>query len=451
MNMKKSFTEEYNSKLTSADEAVKIINSGDQLFYGEFTMFPEALDEALAKRTEEVWDVHVRGICYTKVPKIVLADPAQEHFVLEDWHCGVVSRKLAEKHLSAYLPITYHQGPRIVKKYERVNAALIMVSPMDENGYFNTGPTNSTTSAYVDKAMKVIVEVNNKVPICLGGNGESLHISQVDYVVEGNNPPLLQLPASVPSECDYTIADYIMEEIHDGACIQLGIGGLPNVIGAKIAASDLRDIGFHSEMLVDSCVDMSEAGIMTGARKSIDKNKMVYTFAMGTDRLYEFLHNNPKCASYPVNYVNDPRMIALNNNVIAINNAVEIDLFSQVCSETAGIKQISGTGGQLDFILGAFNSHGGKGMICLGSTYKDKDGVVHSRIKPTLTPGAVVTVPRSIVQYIVTEYGIVQMKAKSIWDRADALIHIAHPDFRDDLVKAANEMNIWTRSNRIVE
>jgi acyl-CoA hydrolase len=326
---------------------------------------------------------------------------------------------------------------------------MVMVSSMDENGYFNLGPTNSVTPAHLEKAERVVVEVNKKVPICLGGNGESLHISRVDYIVEGNNTPLLQLPPITPNPTDYQIADYVMKEIHDGACIQLGIGGLPNVIGERLANSDLKDIGFHSEMLVDSCVDMSEAGIMTGARKNIDKNKMVYTFAMGTDRLYDFMNNNPKCASYPVNYVNDPRVVSLNNNFIAVNSAVEVDLFSQVASETAGIRQISGTGGQLDFILGAFNSHGGKGLICLSSTYTDKAGQVHSRINPTLTPGSVVTVPRSIVQYIVTEYGIIQMKGKSIWDRAEALISIAHPDFRDELVQAANDMNIWTNSNRI--
>ena len=448
--MRESFAEEYQRKLTSADAAVKkTVISGNQLFYGEFAMFPEALDEALAKRVNELWGIHVRGISFTKVPKIVLADLNQEHFILEDWHCGVVSRKLEEKHLACYLPITYHQGPRIVKKYERVNVAMVMVSSMDENGYFNLGPTNSVTPAHLEKAERVIVEVNNKVPICLGGNGESLHISRVDYIVEGNNPPLLQLPPITPNPTDYQIADYVMEEIHDGACIQLGIGGLPNVIGERLANSNLRDIGFHSEMLVDSCVDMSEAGIMTGARKNIDKDKMVYTFAMGTDRLYDFMNNNPKCASYPVNYVNDPRIVSLNNNFIAVNSAVEVDLFSQVASETAGIRQISGTGGQLDFILGAFNSHGGKGLICLSSTYTDKAGQVHSRINPTLTPGSVVTVPRSIVQYIVTEYGIIQMKGKSIWDRAEALISIAHPDFRDELVQAANDMNIWTNSNKI--
>lgn len=176
---------------------------------------------------------------------------------------------------------------------------------------------------------------------------------------------------------------------------------------------------------------------------------MVYTFAMGTDKLYRFLDDNVVCASYPVNYVNDPRIVALNDKVIAINSAIEIDLLSQVCSETSGIRQISGTGGQFDFIFGAFNSHGGKGFICLPSTYTDEKGQVHSRIRARLTPDSVVTVPRSIVQYVVTEYGIVQLKGKSTWERAEALISIAHPDFRDELIAKAEQMRIWRPSNRI--
>jgi acyl-CoA hydrolase len=195
-------------------------------------------------------------------------------------------------------------------------------------------------------------------------------------------------------------------------------------------------------------VDLYNEGKVTGNQKTIDRFKMAYTFAIGTKKLYDFIHNNPACASYPVNYTNDPRIIAMNNNVIAINNAVEVDLFSQVCSESAGTAQISGTGGQFDFIFGAFTSKGGKGIIGISSTFTDKKGNVHSRIVPTLRPGAIVTVPRSIVQYVATENGIVQLKGKSTWERAEALISIAHPKFQDDLVKKAEEMKIWLNRNR---
>jgi acyl-CoA hydrolase len=238
-----------------------------------------------------------------------------------------------------------------------------------------------------------------------------------------------------------------MNEIEDGACLQLGIGGLPNVIGSMLAESDLKDLGIHTEMLVDSMVDLYNEGKVTGNCKTIDRFKMVYTFAMGTNKLYEFLHNNPACASYPVNYTNDPRIIAVNSKVVAINNAIEVDLFGQVCSESVGTAHISGTGGQFDFIFGAFNSRGGKGIIGISSTFSDKNGKLHSRIVPTLRPGSIVTVPRSIVQYVATEFGIVQLKGKSTWERTEALISIAHPMFRDELISQARDMKIWLDRN----
>jgi len=440
---------QYQQKLITPDQAAKLVKSGDRVWYSEFAMFPEALDEALAKRVDELHNVRIRSVSYTRVPKVVQVDPTREHFILEDWHMSRIGRMLHDQDLCSYIPITYHQGPRIVKKYEDVDVAFVQVSPPDARGFFNLGPSNSVTGAYLSKAKTIVVEVNDKVPHCLGGNGESIHINQVDYVVEGPNNPLFQLPEVQPTETDYKIAEFIMEEIEDGCTLQLGIGGLPNVIGKKIADSDLIDLGIHTEMLVDSCVDMYNAGRITGARKNIDTYKMTYTFAMGTDKLYKFLDHNPICASYGVNYTNDPRIIALNDKVIAINSAVEVDLFTQVCSESAGTRHISGTGGQLDFIFGAFASRQGKGFIALSSTYTDKEGNIHSRIKPTLTPGAIVTVPRSIVQYIVTEYGIAQMKGKSTWERAEAMVNLAHPMFRDELIKQAKEMKIWTRTNRI--
>jgi acyl-CoA hydrolase len=201
-------------------------------------------------------------------------------------------------------------------------------------------------------------------------------------------------------------------------------------------------------MLVDSCVDLYNAGRVTGKKKNIDQFKMSYTFAMGTKKLYDFLDRNPTCASYPVNYINDPRVISFNSKVVAINNAIEVDLFGQVCSESVGTEQKTGTGGQLDFIFGAFQSKGGKGIISLSSTHKDKEGKLHTRIVPSVTPGSIVTVPRSIVQYVATEYGVVQLKGKSTWERAESLISIAHPDFRDELIRQADKMKIWIKGNR---
>lgn len=442
---------QYQQKLVSAEEAVKLVKSGDNVMYGEFAMFPELLDEELSKRVNELTDVKIMGVSYTRVPKVIMADPAREHFILKDLHFTKVSRHLHDMNLCNYIPNTYHQGPRIIKKYMHLNVAFLTVGPMDSRGFFNLGLSNSVTPAALSKTDKVVVEVNTNIPTCLGGNQESIHLSNVDYVVEGRNLPLVELPAIQPTSTDQKIAELLLNEIEDGSCLQLGIGGLPNAVGALIAESDLKDLGVHSEMMMDAFVDLYENGRITGACKNIDKFKMAYSFALGTRRLYDFLDNNPVCASYPVNYINDPRIVALNDKFMAINNALEVDLLSQVSSETMGFRQISGTGGQLDFIFGAFQSHGGKGFICLHSTYEDSEGNLQSRINPTLPLGAVVTVPRSIVQYIVTEYGIAQMKGKSTYERAEELIGIAHPQFRDELIKAADQMKIWLRTNRIAD
>lgn len=420
-----------------------MIKSGDEIFFTEFVLNPELLDEALAERVEELTNVRIDAVCLAKVPKFVEADLYRKHFIYDDWHFSSVDRRLYRQGLCSYIPFTYHQGPRVIRKYKDYDYVFVNARAMDDNGNFNFGMINSITSAVITKAKTVVVEVNENIPHCLGGNQESVHVSRVDYIVEGGNQPLVEIPNAVPTETDVKIAGHIMKEIENGACLQLGIGGLPNVIGAMIVDSDLHDLGIHTEMMVDSMVDLYNSGKITGDRKTIDRFKMVYTFGMGTKKLYDFLHNNSACASYPVNYTNDPRVIAKNSKVVAINNAIEIDLFSQVCSESAGMEQISGTGGQFDFIFGAFNSPGGKGIIGLSSTYTDKNGNLHSRILPTLRPGSIVTVPRSCVQYIATEFGIVQLKGKSTWERAKALIGIAHPMFRDDLTRQAREMKIW--------
>lgn len=442
------FLTEYKSKLATAEEAVKVVKSGDHVFYGEFVLFPRILDAALAERIQEVQNVEIRSTCYSQLSKIIERDPSGKHAIINDYHFSGISRKLHDNNQCNYIPITYHQVPRIVRKYLNPDVAFITTAKMDDNGYFNFGMSNSITGAYLSKAKSVVVEVNENVPYCLGGNFESIHISNVDKIVESENPPIAEVPAAKPGAVDRDIANIIMKEIEDGATLQLGIGGLPNLIGQLIAGSDLKNLGVHTEMMVDSCVDLYESGKVNGRKKNIDHFKMSYTFAMGTKKLYDFLHLNPTCASFPVNYINDPRMICLNPRVTAINNAVEVDLFSQICSESSGYRQISGTGGQFDFIFGAFNSTGGKGIIALTSTYKEKDGSLKSRITPTLQPGSIVTVPRSISHYIVTEYGIAMMKGKSTWQRAEALINIAHPDFRDFLIKEALKMKIWTRSNK---
>lgn len=321
---------------------------------------------------------------------------------------------------------------------------------MDAHGYFNFGPNASHLAAVCRKADVIIVEVNENMPRCLGGFEEAVHISKVAHIVEGKNPPIAEMGGGgAPTDVDIAVAKLIVEEIPDGACLQLGIGGMPNTVGKMIAESDLKDLGVNTEMYVDAFVDLSLAGKITGARKNLDKGKQTYAFAAGSKKLYDFLNDNPECMSAPVSYTNAISTVSQLDNFISINSAVDIDLFGQISSESSGTKHISGAGGQLDFVMGAHLSKGGKSFICVSSTVKMKDGTLKSRIIPTLNNGSIVTDTRANTHYVVTEYGKVNLKGKSTWERTEALISIAHPQFRDELIKEAEKMHIWRRSNKI--
>jgi butyryl-CoA:acetate CoA-transferase len=444
-----SYMSEFKRKIVSADEAVKVVKSGDWVNYGEFVMCSSYLDEALARRKDELEGVKVRTTTCPFQPQIALCDPERKHFIYNDWHFSGASRKLHDKNLCNYIPLNYHDAPSYYDRgYAPVDVAMIKVTPPDEHGYVNLGTSNSMTPSICNAAKIIIAEVNETIPRCLGGLRESLHVSEIDYFVLGDNRPLIELPDVKISDVDKKIAENVMKLIEDGSCLQLGIGAMPNAVGAMIAQSDLKDLGVHTEMLVDSYVDMYESGRITGKCKQIDKGKMVYTFAMGTNKLYNFLDNNPVAASFPVDYTNDPVVISQNDKMVCINNAIEVDLYGQVASESSGTRQISGTGGQLDFILAAYMSRGGKGLICLSSTYTDSNGQIRSRIRPTLSPGTIVTVPRNVNSYVVTEYGVAMLRGKSTWERAEALINIAHPDLRDELIEEATANKIWVKSNK---
>ena len=330
-----------------------------------------------------------------------------------------------------------------------IDVAMFQVSEMDRNGYFHFGPISSHMQAMLERTKCVIVEVNKNMPICFSNTPsgiEAVHIDKVDMIVEGENPPIKEMPSSIPTPIDETVAKFIVEEIPNGACLQLGIGGMPNAVGSLIAKSGLKDLGVHTEMYVDAFVDMALAGKITGAKKNIDKGKQIYTFGAGTKKLYDYIKNNKECLSASVDYTNDVRVIASIDNFISINNAVEVDLFGQVSAESAGLKHISGSGGQLDFVMGAYLSKGGKSFICLSSTVTSKDGQLKSRIVPSFDNGTIITDTRAATHYVVTEYGKVNLKGLSTWQRAEALISIANPDFRDDLIKEAEKANIWRKS-----
>lgn len=442
------YLEEYKQKFVSAHDAVKIIKSGDWIDYGWSTGTPVVLDEALAARSEGLSDIVVRGGILLKKPEIFKVKNVKEHFTWNSWHMSAIERKAIEDGYSYYSPMRYSELPKYYRESIHQNdVAMFQVAPMDEDGYFNFGPNASHMVAVCEKSKIVIVEVNKNMPNCIGFDN-AIHISDVNSIVEGNNPAIGELATSPITPVDEAVARLIVEEIPNGACLQLGIGGMTNAIGMLIADSDLKDLGVHTEMYVDAFVDISNAGKINGSRKNIDRSRQTYAFGTGTKKLYDFIDNNPECMSAPISYTNDIRTIAALDNLISINNCVELDLFGQVNSETVGTRHISGAGGQLDFVLGAYLSKGGKSFICCSSTYKAKDGEIKSRIGPTLSTGAIVTDTRTNVQYIVTEYGKINLKGLSTWERSEKIISIAHPDFREELIRQAEKMKIWRRSNK---
>lgn len=444
------FSQEYQSKLVTADEAVKVVQSGDWVDYGWCTGTPDVLDQALARRTDELRDVKVRGGILLKPLAIFEREDAGEHFCWNSWHMGGLERKLIARGCAYYSPIRYSELPRYYREsIHPDDVAMLVVAPMDKHGYFNFGPNASHLMAVCETAKHIIVEVNENMPRCLGGKEEGIHISQVDAIVEGNNPAIGELGGGGDAtDVDKAVAKLIVDEIPNGACLQLGIGGMPNAVGSLIAESDLKDLGVHTEMYVDAFVDIARAGKINGSKKNIDRFRQTYAFGAGTKKMYDYLDENPELMSAPVDYTNDVRTIAQLDNFISINNAVDFDLFGQINAESAGTKHISGAGGQLDFVLGAYLSKGGKSIVCCSSTFTRKDGTVESRIQPTLAQGSIITDTRANTHYLVTEYGKVCLKGLSAWERTEKIISIAHPDFRDWLIEEADKMHIWRRSNK---
>ena len=447
-----TYQQKYRSKLITADEAAKLVKSGDWVNFCWVATTPKAIDKALAKRLPELKNVKFRGGILMHEPEIFKIDNPEQHFTWNSWHFSPIERRAAKRGFVFYTGFRYSELPRYYyDSRDTLNIAYIMVGPMDANGYFNFGPSTSHMRAVVETAEKVVLEVNTSMPHCLGTIDAYVHIDEVDYIIESDNEPLDTLPPpEEASEVDKKIADLIMPELYNGCCLQLGIGRAPNEIGGLIAESDLRDLGIHSEMYVDAYVNMSIAGKISGRRKNLDRGVQTYAFAAGTKKLYDYLDGNPKCMAASVSYVNDIRTIAAQDNFISINNAIDVDLYGQINAESSGFTHISGAGGQLDFVLGAYLSKGGKSFMCISSTFMDKkEGVVKSRIRPTLAAGSVVTDTRANAMYIVTEYGLVNLKGLTTWQRAEALINIAHPDFRDELIAEAEKMHIWRKTNKI--
>lgn len=439
----------YRQKLTTPEEAVKIVKDGDWIDYGMTTSQPVVLDEALAARKDELKDIKVRETMSIYPRHVVEDDPNRETFTVMNWHMSGYDRKMAAQGRMNFIPMCFRNQPLIYRDLIDVDVAMITVAPMDKDGYFNFGLCAAQTESIVKKAKKVIVEINENMPRCLGGRGEAIHVTDVDFIVEGRNQKLPTIPFVTGDEIDTKIAEYIVSAVPDGATLQLGIGGLPNSVGAMIAQSDLKDLGVHTEMLVDAFYLMAKEGRLTNKAKNLLPDKGVFSFCFGSQELYDWIDNNSGMAIYPIDFVNDPAVIGQIDKFISINSCIEVDLFGQVSAESSGVTQISGSGGQLDFTDGAFRSNGGKSIIAMHSTHTNKKtGKVTSNIRPTLMEGTTVTDPRSQTNYIATEYGMVNLMGLSTWERAEALISLAHPDFRDELIKAAEDMKIWRKSNK---
>ncbi len=421
------YREMYAQKLVSPEEAVKVIGSGDDIWFPVGGGEPQLLPKALLERRMELYGVNINQILPIK--PTYFKQEYSENIRHNSWFCSGASRAAVNEGWGEFIPNYFHEIPKLLTLYRKANVAMATVSPMDRHGYFSLSIGVDYIKAAIAKADKVILEVNPNAPRTLG-NG-FVHISQVTHVVECNDSlPALTIPPI--TEVEQAIGGYVAELIEDGSTLQIGFGGIPNAVTKALVRKN--GLGIYTEMVTDGMVDLLECGAVTNHNKTFHPGKIIGTFALGTKRLYDFLDDNPLVEMHPVSYTNDPYNIAKNDKMIAINASIEVDLTGQACSESIGNKQWSGTGGQADFFRGANISAGGKGFVTLAATAK---GGKVSRIVPRLTPGAVVTTSRNDTDYVVTEFGVAKLRGKTVRERAAALIAIAHPDFRAELTEAA--------------
>ncbi len=426
----------YAQKLISAEALAKQVQSGWVLGMDTAPSQAPAIMDAIAAR------VKADGLTDIRVQTLLDAYP-YEFYTDPDlfgkmtgysWFSSGYARKAINAGYADLYPSYYRDIPRHIRAMQEYDAFCVEVSPMDSHGYFSLALNGSYADAMIDKAKRIYVEVNAHQPRALCAT--QIHVSQVDAIVEYDHE-LPVLPPVVIDETSQIIGNLIAEQIPDGACIQLGIGAIPDATG--MALKTKKDLGIHTEMFTDSMVELLECGAVNNSKKQIHRNKTVTTFAYGSKRIYDFVDDNPAMEILPVEYVNDPNVICQNDNMISINAAIEVDFFGQVCAESVGTKHMSGSGGQIDFVRGACQSKGGKSFIAFTSTAK---GGTISKIKPILTPGAVCTTSKNDVDYIVTEFGIAHLRGHSLGERTRQLIAIAHPDFRDELTFEAKKRGI---------
>ena len=431
-----SVLEEYNRRLTSLEEAISKVKSNQTVCVAMAGAEPPGLLEELGRQGHRLENV-TTWTCLPMRPYEAFLNPELDgHIFNENWFYSPADRKVHPEGRVSYVPNNLHSAgmDKLYANNGYVDVFIGTATMPDENGYMSLSLGNVYEKDMVEAARLVILEINENLPWT---NGDTrVHISDVHYVVE-NHVPLPQLPGEEPTEIERMIGEHVANLIEDGATLQLGIGGIPNAISSFLV--NHRDLGIHTEMFVDGMVDLYKAGVITNHRKTLHQGKMIAAFALGTQKLYDFINHNPDVEIMRGKYVNDPYIVGKNYKMTSINTAIQVDILGQVCSQSLGTRQISGTGGQADTHRGAQLSDGGRGIIALRSTAKN--GTV-STIVPTLAPGAGVTVPSQDVDTIVTEYGIAELRGLSVKKRMEALIKIAHPDFRDWIREEAHRLGI---------
>ncbi len=419
----------YKNKIVTADKALETVQSHNRVLIHATGSEPPVLMKALAKRGPQVENVEVVTMYTLDNDNGYLQRDMEKHFHVNGLFLSPPTRLAVAEKRGDFTPVLYSAIPRLfTDNILPLDVFLMQVTPPDAEGYCSFGLSTDFARAGVTSAKTVIAQMNSNLPHTLG---DRVHLDEIDFIVEQDSP-VFQLPAPVIGPIERQIAAHVAELIPDGATLQLGIGAIPDSVLTLLTSK--KDLGIHSEMFSDGVVTLTEAGVITNARKTLHRGKYIATFLMGTQKLYDFVHNNPAVEMLPVNYVNDPYIIGQNDNMVSINSALHIDLTGQVNAESIGTKMYSGIGGQLDFVLGVNRSKGGKAIFALASTAA---GGKVSRISSQLTPGSPVTTPRGLVQYVVTEYGVADLRGKSLRQRALALINIAHPDFKDQLLHEA--------------
>ncbi|MBN1223209.1 MAG: acetyl-CoA hydrolase/transferase family protein [Candidatus Aminicenantes bacterium] len=429
-----SWVDDYKSKLVTAEEAVSLIKNNNRVYISGNAATPFVLMKALSERKDELENVELVHVLL--IGEDPLSKPEMEgHFRHNSLFVGPADRKAINEGRADYVPIFLHQIPALFYSNQMpLDVAMLHLSPPDEHGFMSYGVEVLASKAAAETAKTVIAQVNEKMPRILGDS--FIHVSRVHKVVEISES-LPQLEKKPFSEVEQKIGGFIAALIEDGSTLQLGIGGIPDAVLAALKGR--RDLGVHTEMVSDGVMEAIESGILTGAKKNFHPYKIILTFMLGSDKLYDFSDNNPVFEAHPTDYTNHPFNVSRNDNMIAINSAIEVDITGQVCSDSIGFYIYSGFGGQVDFIRGAAHSKGGKPIIALPSTAK---GTEMSRIVPHLKTGAGVVTTRADVKYVVTEFGVAYLHGKNLQERTKALINIAHPNFRDDLIKEATSRNL---------